>query len=451
MVTHTTRKFYIDRIQQNNYFQLCLHYSLQIINNRNHLPSSTSAPAVTHSRSDITVKREPVESSSAPSSSGLNDRNRSPHKEKPNHASRSPSRHHQDTKRSNCSPEEGKRLKNLEKTWKQIKTLENIISKHCTKKDENDNEKVKDGEKASAACSSSGACGTSRDIKQEVYSDYSGHSRTRSGSPYSSTRQYACKETVVKQEVVESVGRERKEQRSRTRRDGIIDSDREQENNRHCVRNRSRSPVENGAVAHSVNAVSVHNVTNGTLDASTEQTVQVKPSVDFGHNKSELQLLGEKFAGWFYENINSHNPVLQKTAQDFGPQHFWDDVYLVLTSETPDPSQERFSSPFVVSQRFLAFAREELLLFNPNISQEGVFVRSDPHGLVMILVCGTIHRNNECLGTFQQTFGIVKDPRFENNWKIKMSVLKVKTAQVTAIPKLERNPEGQMKELMAPP
>ena len=199
------------------------------------------------------------------------------------------------------------------------------------------------------------------------------------------------------------------------------------------------------------------------LQATQTNTFQVMGNVDHNHRlgatnnsvdtrqctettavKSELQVLGETFATWFYDNVNSHNPILQKAAMDFGPHHFWDDVVFILSSKTPDPSEERFEGPLLVSQRFLAFAREEQLLFNPNVSLEGVYVKSDTFGLVMVLVCGTIHRGNDCLGVFQQMFGLVKDPRFENNYKVKKTQLQVNTSKNTSMPKLEGNKEEQI-------
>ncbi|XP_045156765.2 uncharacterized protein C3orf38-like [Mercenaria mercenaria] len=164
---------------------------------------------------------------------------------------------------------------------------------------------------------------------------------------------------------------------------------------------------------------------------------------------SEIQTLGEKFAEWFYENLNSHCPSMQKSPGDFGPHHFWDDVSLVLNSCTPQPNVEKLEGPLLVSQRFLAFAKDEHVLFNPNLTRDGIYVKSNQHGLVMILVCGTVHRNNDCLGVFQQLFGIVKDPRFENNWKIKMIKLDVKTSKPTAMPKLEGNLDSQIMSLVA--
>ncbi|XP_052278338.1 uncharacterized protein C3orf38 homolog isoform X2 [Dreissena polymorpha] len=170
----------------------------------------------------------------------------------------------------------------------------------------------------------------------------------------------------------------------------------------------------------------------------------IQSHCDSSLNKPELQLLGETFSKWFYENVNSFNPAFEQKPADFGPHHFWSDAFLLLISHTTGISEERFEGAILTAQRFVAFTKDELLLFNPNISPEGVLVKSDPYGMVMILVCGTIHRDHSCLGIFQQLFALIKDPRFENNWKIKQTKLNVKTSSVASMPKLDANPEKQM-------
>ncbi|XP_046373863.2 uncharacterized protein C3orf38 homolog [Haliotis rufescens] len=151
----------------------------------------------------------------------------------------------------------------------------------------------------------------------------------------------------------------------------------------------------------------------------------------------EHQKLGETFVSWFYKILNSHNPSLNQVPEDFGPHHFWNDVKLYLLTRTPHESSEEYEGGVLVSQRFLALVKEEQLLFNPNVTGDGVQVKSDPHGLVIIMVCGTIHRSNDCLGVFQQMFGLIGDPRYDNNWKVKVTKLRIQSSQVTSIPRLQ--------------
>ena len=199
--------------------------------------------------------------------------------------------------------------------------------------------------------------------------------------------------------------------------------------------------------------------THPSNHTDTGQFVPQRPLLSHGDtdqtanfNRSQtdptIQALGEQFARWFYEMLNSFNPTVAGTAKDFGPHHFWDDAKIRIVSVTPSPSTEEYVGPQLVADRLISFAKEEQLLFNPNIGQDGLFVKSSRHGLVMILVCGTIHRSNECLGVFQQVFGIIKDPRFNDNWKIKVTYLDVKSSQVTAMPKLEGNVETLVNSLI---
>ncbi|ESO86692.1 hypothetical protein LOTGIDRAFT_128762 [Lottia gigantea] len=152
----------------------------------------------------------------------------------------------------------------------------------------------------------------------------------------------------------------------------------------------------------------------------------------------EDQALAETFVTWFYKMLNSQNPFMNQVPEDFGPQHFWNDSKLILKTNQTNEIEE-FEGCDIVCQRFLAFMKEEFLLFNPNVSAEGVKLQKDPHGLIMISVCGTIHKENNCLGTFQELFGIIRDPRFENNWKIKTTTLGMRASQVTSIPTLTNN------------
>ena len=47
--------------------------------------------------------------------------------------------------------------------------------------------------------------------------------------------------------------------------------------------------------------------------------------------------------------------------------------------------------------------------------------RLDPHGLVLVLACGTLHNQATVCGFFEQVFGLIRDPDSENNWKIKQT------------------------------
>lgn len=60
------------------------------------------------------------------------------------------------------------------------------------------------------------------------------------------------------------------------------------------------------------------------------------------------------------------------------------------------------------------------LYFSPNLSSDGLRAKAVPHGLVMIMVCGTLHHvSGQCVGVFELKFGLIKDPFASENWKIR--------------------------------
>jgi len=64
---------------------------------------------------------------------------------------------------------------------------------------------------------------------------------------------------------------------------------------------------------------------------------------------------------------------------------------------------------------------EHQLFLHPNLSTEGVWGRSNANGLLLVLVCGTLHHRtaHQCLGVFENLFLLAQDPFAADNWKIK--------------------------------
>lgn len=191
-----------------------------------------------------------------------------------------------------------------------------------------------------------------------------------------------------------------------------------------------------------------------TVSKGANNTHQVFTGANSTHQASkqtsELQLLGETFASWFYKVLNSNNPHMGINPEEFGPCHFWDGATLkVMTITDMQSSSDEFSGSRLVSEKILSFTKSECLLFNPNISREGILVNSEKHGLVIVVVCGTIHRQNQHLGVFDQMFGLVKDPRFNDNWKIKITKLKLHNIPVDHVPSLKDKTESEIKDLVA--
>ena len=46
--------------------------------------------------------------------------------------------------------------------------------------------------------------------------------------------------------------------------------------------------------------------------------------------------------------------------------------------------------------------RRHRLTCNPNLCEEGVRGRLEAHGLVLVLVCGTLHTSSNVCGVFEQ-------------------------------------------------
>ncbi|XP_044222778.1 uncharacterized protein C3orf38 homolog [Thunnus albacares] len=137
-------------------------------------------------------------------------------------------------------------------------------------------------------------------------------------------------------------------------------------------------------------------------------------------------VLGQQFCQWFFQLLNSQNPSLGQQPQDWGPKHFWPDVKLHLLSRAGSEQSEEFLGAELVSLRLLALTKEERLLLSPNLEPRGLKALASPHGLVLVAVAGTIHRDTACLGIFEQIFGLIRSPLEKNSWKIKFVNLKIR-------------------------
>ncbi|KAM8977811.1 uncharacterized protein C3orf38 homolog isoform 2-T2 [Pelodytes ibericus] len=151
---------------------------------------------------------------------------------------------------------------------------------------------------------------------------------------------------------------------------------------------------------------------------------QVKKEDKSDLGSLDCQLLGEHFCKWFYQLLNAQNPLLGQEKGAWGPQHFWENAVLKLAYSTTEENMEEHNGSQMASLRLLALTREEKLLFSPNLDTKGLKCVSSPHGLVVVAVAGTIHRNNVCLGIFEQIFGLIRCP-VGKNWKIRFVNLRV--------------------------
>ncbi|XP_003469382.2 uncharacterized protein C3orf38 homolog isoform X3 [Cavia porcellus] len=119
------------------------------------------------------------------------------------------------------------------------------------------------------------------------------------------------------------------------------------------------------------------------------------------------------------------NPLMGPPQDEWGPQHFWNDVKLRFYYRTSEQNVIDYHGADIVSLRLLSLVKEEFLYLSPNLDSHGLKWCSSPHGLVMIGVAGTVHRGNTCLGIFEQIFGLIRCPFVENTWKIKFINLRI--------------------------
>ncbi|XP_008581309.1 PREDICTED: uncharacterized protein C3orf38 homolog [Galeopterus variegatus] len=154
------------------------------------------------------------------------------------------------------------------------------------------------------------------------------------------------------------------------------------------------------------------------------QLFQQPAKEDKKAEKVDFRRLGEEFCHWFFELLNSQNPFLGPPQDEWGPQHFWHDVKLRFYYNTSEQNMIDYHGAEIVSLRLLSLVKEEFLFLSPNLDSRGLKCASSPHGLVMVGVAGTVHRENTCLGIFEQIFGLIRCP-FENTWKIKFINLRI--------------------------
>ncbi|XP_072116207.1 uncharacterized protein C3orf38 homolog [Mobula birostris] len=166
--------------------------------------------------------------------------------------------------------------------------------------------------------------------------------------------------------------------------------------------------------------------TSQKSNASESPSGNNASQVDLATNyKNDYQAMGLQFCEWFYHLLNTQNPLLKEHSTEWGPQHFWEDAKLKFSYRTLEQRMEEYSGAVMVSLRLLALTKDEHLFLNPNLTGGGLKCIHSPHGLVIIAVAGTIHRDSVCLGVFEQIFGLIRCPSNENNWKMKFIHLNI--------------------------
>lgn len=160
------------------------------------------------------------------------------------------------------------------------------------------------------------------------------------------------------------------------------------------------NPIENQASAVPGNNIAVPQTSQQILSYDLDQPEHFP-----------INQMARKFATWFYENLNCN----QLQVSDFWNNckcavQFLEDQNCIMEEE------------HLNAQAVLDFCQSLLskydLFFNLNISHSGTQGRIDCHGLVLVLTCGTLHKFEQLVGTFETVFGLSRDPFSQNNWKI---------------------------------
>ena len=188
---------------------------------------------------------------------------------------------------------------------------------------------------------------------------------------------------------------------------------------------------------------------NGTT--GNQHNIHSPTSPPLNGGGQQVNELADTFVKWFYELINS--TFYSSELSEFGPQHFWTDASAKISLHQGPSSSSHHSSgssslsstPTAISVltdvgggseticvqengKQVAEALKHVvdkyrITYNPNITRDGISGFVDAHGLAMITACGTLHNTvtSVVCGTFQQQFGLIRDPNLGNNWKIKFT------------------------------
>lgn len=154
-----------------------------------------------------------------------------------------------------------------------------------------------------------------------------------------------------------------------------------------------------------------------------------KNEVQTSSENFPINLMARQFCSWFFENLN---------AKSLKINDLWVDCLLNVRIVAAGLGvKEKETKGNKACFEMLSYLKRELSIsFNPSLCHEGVQGRTDPHGLVIVMCCGTVHSQTQCVGLFESAFGIMRDPYSENNWRIRHLNLKIKSSTTKTMPKL---------------
>lgn len=155
-----------------------------------------------------------------------------------------------------------------------------------------------------------------------------------------------------------------------------------------------------------------------------DELMEYESSQSLRQREAELgQQLGKEFSVWFYERLN--------TLTDFNASHFWPECSLrlefIFAAQANQAILETSNGGETCCAKLKDLVAVKRLYFNPN-TDTGIRGLINPHGMTYVLVCGIIYNkeNGTPVGVFEQMFGLLKDPRIDNNYKIKYTILRLR-------------------------
>ena len=138
---------------------------------------------------------------------------------------------------------------------------------------------------------------------------------------------------------------------------------------------------------------------SNTVVTPPESTVTEPFSLTVG----QCEEMASSFVRWYYHLLNTQ---VDTDTPDWSSSHFWPDasarVSLLNQAGEVQENIEVMNNSEEVSRMLVNVFRDHKLKCNPNLCEEGVRGRLSPHGLVMVLACGTLHNQDRVCGVFEQ-------------------------------------------------
>ncbi|KAL1140537.1 hypothetical protein AAG570_000467 [Ranatra chinensis] len=180
-------------------------------------------------------------------------------------------------------------------------------------------------------------------------------------------------------------------------------------------------------------------------------TSETNSLTNSGCSSEQVDVMALKFTEWFYQLVNED--FIKKGGLTLSEADFWKDcnISIKLSNETDSETLEAHSNEDAVSA-MRGVVRTHNLFFSPNLTKSGVKGKFEPHGIVLVVACGTLHRGaGDCIGIFEQLFSLIKDPLCSDNWKIKSTDMRLKTkADIQEKPTVKDGDFGTFWDLKVP-